>query len=265
LFTDEGVWKAHQPRSDGGLLLKQARVVEAAHAGSTLVLRVQRQGRESVLLYRGPDWRFFGEYNAQSGVTGVAVSGSGERVAFRNKGAGIVCFELGETAERLVTASSARHHSGLAVQVGADWMTCHGGKFTHLLRWDRERLEIAFLQGHKTIEDFVQRRRDAAALNPRGVHLRPGRVAPCLYDQSRFTHYGYSPGGLLFVSDKLGQVAVFNGLEALVAMFFVYRGTVAAWLPDGTRYGPASITGGPTSRDALGRIGRALRKAGVNA
>lgn len=264
LLTEDTLWKAYQPRSDGGLLLKDATVIEAAHGGGTLAVRVHRQGRETVLLYTGPEWKFFGEYNAQTGVTGLAVSEDGARVAYRSKGAGVTCFELRDSAERLLTASAAKHHSSLAVAVGAGWMTCYGGKFTHLLRWDRERLEIAFLQGQKSISDFISRRQDAAALNPRAVHLRPGRVAPCLYDEQRFTHYGYSPDGLLVVADTMGQVSVFNGSEKLIAMFFIYRGTVAGWLPDGTRYGPASITGGPTTPDALGRIGRALRKAGVD-
>ena len=261
LLTDEEFWKAYRPRSDGGLLLKDARVLEAAHSGGTLVLRIKKEEHEKVLIYRGPEWRFYGEYNAQSGVTGLAVSEDGERVAFRNKGAGVTCFELKDTAEHLLTAGPAKHHTTLTVQTGSGWMTCYGGKFTHLLRWDRERLEIGFLQGRKSISDFISRRKDAAALNPRAFHLRPGRVSPCMYDESRFTHYGYSPEGHLVVSDNLGQVSVFDSNETLAAMFYIYRGTVAAWLPDGTRYGPASITGGPTTQDALGKIGAALRGA----
>lgn len=263
LLSDKEFWKAYQPRSDGGLLLKDARVLEAEHSGNTLLMRIHKDEREKVLIYRGPEWRFYGEYNAQSGVTGLAVSEDGQRVAFRNKGAGVTCFELKDTAEHLLTAGPAKHHTTLTVQTGSGWMTCYGGKFTHLLRWDRERLEIAFLQGQKSISDFINRRKDAAALNPRAVQLKPGRVSPCLYDEQRFTHYGYSPDGLLIVADTMGQVSVFNGNENLVAMFFIYRGTVAGWLPDGTRYGPASVTGGPTTPDALGRIGNALRKAGA--
>lgn len=262
LLTDGEFWKAYQPLSDGGALLKNARVIEAVHSGGTLVMRVHKDEREKVLIYRGPEWRFFGEYNAQSGMTGLEVSEDGERVAFRNKGAGVTCFHLRDTAEHLLTAAAAKHHTSLTTQVGSGWMTCYGGKFTHLLRWDRERLEISFLQGQKSVNDFINRRKDAAALDPRAVQLRPGCVSPCLYDESRFTRYGRSPDGLLVVSDNLGQVSVFDGNEKLIAMFFVYRGTVAGWLPDGTRYGPASITGGPTSPDALGKIGKALRRGG---
>ncbi|MBZ0134735.1 MAG: hypothetical protein K8I27_00010 [Planctomycetes bacterium] len=263
LLTETGLWKSWVPRADGGALLKDARVIEAVHAGGTLLMRTERERHERVLIYRGPEWRFLGEYNAQAGVRGLAVSADGARVAFRNKTAGAVCFELGDTAERLLTVSAGRSHSLVEVETGDSWFTVYGGKFTHLVRWDRERLEVAFLQGRHAIEDFIRRKREASALNPRKVHLRPGQVSPCKYDPARFQRYAYSPGGLLFVSDKHGQVAIFDAAENLVAMFYVFRGTVAASLPDGTRYGPASITGGPTSPDALGRVGQALKLATV--
>ncbi|MCA8910865.1 MAG: hypothetical protein KDB82_04120 [Planctomycetes bacterium] len=261
LLAENAVWRTWQPRSDGGLLLKDAVVHEAVQSGGTLVMRVNRQGREHVLVFRGPEWNFLGEYNTQNDLRGLVVSRDGRELAFHNKPAGAVGFHVGDTLERTVRTKGGDHHADLAVEIGDAWLTCYGGKFTHLLRWDRERLEIAFLQGQQGIAEFIRRKRDAAALNPKAVVLRPGRAGPCRYDMSRFQRYGYSPRGLLLATDNLGHVCVFDKQEALVAMFFVFRGTVAAWMPDGTRYGPASTTGGPTTPDALGKIGRALREA----
>jgi hypothetical protein len=255
-------WKAWTPLSDGGALLRNAAVREAVCAGGTLAMRVFREGHEHVLLFRGPAWEFLGEFNSQIGVTGLAVSDDGGHVAFRNKPANVVAFKVAETVERVQAATPARHHTTLSVDVGDTWFTVYGGKFTHLVRWDRERLEIAFLQGQRDIAEFIKRKQDAASLNPLRVQVRPGVTAACKYDPARFERYGYSRTGLLFVTTNLGEIAVFGPGDALVAMFFVYRGTVAAWLPDGTRYGPAGITGGPTTPDALGKIGAALRKAG---
>lgn len=255
------IWRSWQPRSDGGLLLKEASVIEAAQAGGTLIMRVARGGQEHVLVFHGPEWRFLGEFNTKAGLKGLAVSADGREIAFHSKPAGAVCFHVGDTLERTANVKEGSHHNNLHVDVGDAWFACYGGKFSHLVRWDRERLEIAFLQGKRDIHEFIRRKRDAAALDPRMTTLRPGRAGPCRYDMARFQRYGYSPRGLLFVSDNLGQIVVFNKQEALVAMFFVFRGTVAAWLPNGTRYGPASLTGGPTSQDALGKIGQALKTA----
>ena len=255
-------WKAWTPLSDGGALLRNATVREAVCGGGTLAMRVFREGHEHVLMFRGPSWEVLGEFNSQTGITGLAVSEDGAHVAFRNKAASVVAFKVGETVERVQAATPARHHTTLSVDVGDTWFTVYGGKFTHLVRWDRERLEIAFLQGQRDITEFIKRKQDAAALNPLRAQVRPGVTAACKYDPARFERYGYSRSGLLFVTTNLGEIAVFGPGDALVAMFFVYRGAVAAWLPDGTRYGPAGITGGPTTPDALGKIGAALRKAG---
>jgi hypothetical protein len=62
-------------------------------------------------------------------------------------------------------------------------------------------------------------------------------------------------------SDKYGQVALFDTAGKLVCMLFAFRNDVAGWLPDGTRFGPASLTGHAASAEALPKFARALRAA----
>jgi hypothetical protein len=81
------------------------------------------------------------------------------------------------------------------------------------------------------------------------------------YDPKRFTVAGRS--GVIVVGDAFGQVSVFDGGGRLVCMFFVFRDQIAAWMPDGTRHGPASIVGGPSTPGALKKIGMALRAASI--
>jgi hypothetical protein len=61
--------------------------------------------------------------------------------------------------------------------------------------------------------------------------------------------------------DIYGQVAILDQSHSLIVMFFFFRGQFAAWMPDGTRFGPATVTGGPETPGALKKIGRALRQA----
>lgn len=249
------------PRRDGRPLLKDARLLEGVSAAGTVALRANRDGVESVLVFAGGKLK--AELHSRDGALGMAISEDGEVLAVRDAAAHAAVLRVNESAKPVATAASARVHSELALDAGDNWFTVYGGKFTHLVRWDRGRLEISFLQGRQEITTFISRRKDCATLNPRLVRGRWGVAGACSYDAARFRQYAMAPGGLTFQTDIYGQIAVLGRDNKLVAMFFVYRGTVAAWLPDGTRYGPASITGGPTTPGALNAIGAALAKGGA--
>jgi hypothetical protein len=58
--------------------------------------------------------------------------------------------------------------------------------------------------------------------------------------------------------DCFGQIAFLREGRA-VCMFIFRRAKLAAWTPDGVRYGPAELTGGPQTPAALERLGTVLR------
>lgn len=249
------------PRRDGRPLLKDARLLEAVAAGGTLAVRASRDGGETVLVFQGG--KLQAELQSRDAALGLSISEDGAVLAVRDAAAHAAVLRVGESAKPVATAASARIHTELSLDAGDTWFTVYGGKFTHLVRWDRGRLEISFLQGRQEITTFISRRKDCATLNPRLVRGRWGVAGACSYDAARFRQYAMAPGGLTFQTDIYGQIAVLGRDNRLVAMFFVYRGTVAAWLPDGTRYGPTSVTGGPTTPGALNAIGAALAKGGA--
>jgi hypothetical protein len=47
----------------------------------------------------------------------------------------------------------------------------------------------------------------------------------------------------------------------VACMLIFRRGKLAAWSPDGVRYGPPELTGGPETPAALDRLGDILRQA----
>src|SRR5205807_1427060 len=97
-------------------------------------------------------------------------------------------------------------------------------------------------------------------LRTTGVEGNRKNLPPFLnYDPKRFTLAAETD--VLAVADRFGQVAIFDCTHELVCMFFAFRDRLAAWMPDGTRFGPAAITGGPPTPDALDKLGRALRAA----
>jgi hypothetical protein len=85
-----------------------------------------------------------------------------------------------------------------------------------------------------------------------------------LPDCTRYDPHRFLAGvktALSVAVDSFGQVAVFHAPDRLICMFFAYKKNVAAWMPDGTRFGPQSLTGGPPSPNAAEVIGRALAEA----
>ena len=72
-------------------------------------------------------------------------------------------------------------------------------------------------------------------------------------------------GDLTAVVDVFGQIAIFDKADRLIAMFLAFRGQVAAWTPDGTRFGPSQganpLIDGPASPNAAEIIGKALKEA----
>ncbi|MBX3473152.1 MAG: hypothetical protein KF754_02135 [Planctomycetes bacterium] len=259
----DSVWSPWLPRRDGRPLLKDCVILEAALAGHTLLLRIQRDGTTHELhAFSGPQWQYLGELATQRESHGLGLSGDGTLAALRTTQAEVRLARVETGMEPCGTLRAGKVHSELSLAVGANWLTVYGGKFTHLLRWDRDRLEISFLQGNQDIDAFQRRAREHAGLDPQHNRARHGLRLNLKTDASRFAALAQSQTGVVFATDHLGQVSVFGRDGKLAAMLFVYRSTVAAWLPDGTRYGPSGVTGGPTSAGALQRIGAALKAAG---
>jgi hypothetical protein len=80
------------------------------------------------------------------------------------------------------------------------------------------------------------------------------------YDPGRFVSVATKEFDVLV--DIAGQVIVYDRhRKRVVCIFLARRGQLAAWMPDGTRYGLAHVIGQPSTPDALDRIGEALRQA----
>src|SRR5262249_5791253 len=68
-------------------------------------------------------------------------------------------------------------------------------------------------------------------------------------------------GSVVVLVDRYSQILLLDRIWELVCMFFVFRSQLAAWMPDGTRYGPAALTGGPETANAAERIAGRLQLA----
>lgn len=155
-----------------------------------------------------------------------------------------------------------RYHSQLdEVQLGQHWLSVRVGGWLHVVEWGKQFLRHE--KNHHPDQRADNILKVAMDLNiaPPGAVVRPANLvwSKLGYDLKRFT--AYAENGLTLVVDTFGQLILLDPKQNLVAMFFVFRDRLGGWLPDGSRFGPADLTGGPETKDARSRFGTALAVA----
>jgi hypothetical protein len=130
-----------------------------------------------------------------------------------------------------------------------------GKHHAHLLRW-----ETGVFQTAHSRDGAASFTADTPRLFSHGEDGTLAGVPVYLhYDRERFV-LGASRR-ITAVADRYGQVSLFTHAGRLLCMFFAFREHLAGWMPDGTRLGPAWLTGGPESPRAAEKLGRVLRDA----
>jgi len=226
----------------------------------TLALLTTRRApdAENVLrLFRGPVGIPLATYPMRAPRPEFTLSDDGERIA-RLVGNKVMVNRVGRDNGLILRTRAGGHSNRFRLVLGEGWLFLATSKnYRHLVRWDRAELELSCWNNKQ------------AAVNQDAYYfLRtpdPTRVeavaegVPAGYDHERFVMSAST--NVLAVADRFGQVAIFDVDDRLICMFFAFRERLAAWMPDGTRYGAASLTGGPPTPEALAKIGQALRKA----
>jgi hypothetical protein len=252
-------WETFMPMADGVPILKNHRILQARCRGNMLAATFcpdSEPNRIALRLFRGPDGIPLSEHS-HGARWSFTLSHDGGRLA-RQIGDGMV--EVRDLSGGTVwTTSKGKCHQHMHVELGEMWLTARVGKWTHLLRWDAGLL-VRSSRGNYA--EFVRRQVTGAGLRTASQEASPDlvKVRDLCYDNQRFAS-GVA-GELFLLVDTFGQLAVCDRTSGdLLVMFFIFREQVAAWMPDGTRYGPASITGGPATPGAPAKIAGVLRQA----
>jgi hypothetical protein len=241
---------AFVPTSDGRPRLKGVKLFESQHAGNTLAILAGNYfpAQKTWSLHDlGEDGRTLGEYPTQSKWERVArLSPDGELFA-RQTGSGVLTVTAPADGRTLLVTEPGRCHSNLDVRLGYRCLGIGLGPRGCLLDWTAGPLRV---RDDVAPADDFGRRATNRLYRGQGVFApTTGRFAGMF----RFTHWEV---GL----DIFGQIAIVR--DGVVACMFTYRrGNLAARSPDGVRYGPPDLTGGPESPGALDRLGEILRQA----
>jgi hypothetical protein len=127
----------------------------------------------------------------------------------------------------------------------APWSSC-------LIRWDTGRLELI-------------RHDPAFRLEELGGPVAMSRSLPTAnrglgYDGRRFVQI-VEHGGLRVLVDRYNHLAALGPNGDLVCMFYLNGEEVAAWMPDGTKWGSRRLVGGGPNPSSAERIATALFRA----
>jgi hypothetical protein len=255
-------WMPFVPVADGRPVLTGARLLFAQCRGNVLAVDCYYPdpgGQRVLRLFRGPDGTTVGELVQPPRLPGhIALAPDGRRLAREVGRCEIEVRDL-DAGLRLVAATPrGKCHQGVAVELGEMWLTLRAGHSVHLLRWDRGVLDCGFSIGDR--DQLLRRQLAGTSLASRGARAIGGGLPAFVhYDRQRFQAAAHDR--LIAVVDVYGHVALFERTGALVAIFFAFRSLLAGWLPDGTRFGPVALLGGPPTPDAARRIGAALHEA----
>jgi hypothetical protein len=248
------------PIRDGEHLLRGVDVIAAQAAGNTLAIRCEQStiGRKWFLLDiadRANIKEIPGSIDDES-VSRLSLDGL--YFAQLRKDNEVAVHAFPESGKPVITTGAqmrtwkSRFHNNLRVLLGQTGMQIIIGRLRHTLSWKEGPLSHTFDRMDKdqpSQPNFEEARRD---LSHRLVQL----------DAVRF------PAAVSWKVDALvdttGQVIVHDFYrDRLVCILCPRRETLAAWMPDGTRYGPSDMIGGPATPGALARLGAALRQASL--
>jgi hypothetical protein len=158
------------------------------------------------------------------------------------------------------TSTKGKCHHDVAVRMGDSWLSAHIGSRNYLLRWDGPKLKHQMGDGNADafLSSALGGSPSCTQATPLHNWDRPGWNG-IWYDSGRFQLA--IERNLIAVVDCFGQIMIYNLMHELLCIFFIFRDKFAVWMPDGTRYGPPALTGGPPTADALTKIGQTLRTA----
>jgi hypothetical protein len=255
-FPGEPHWEPLTPLTDGQPVLRRCRVSEAKRCGPTLAAKIvgpQPEGNLTIRLFRGPP-----------AVPVTVLPILAKHGFLLSADGGLLCKQEGarEFVVHDLTSGNKRQLQALephscihGIGFGPSHVILSTGKRCfHLIRWVSGTLEL--FRGHslKTLLSDLGER-------PVPWSIEGTAPAVCEYDCRRFT--SFSSREFIVVIDGFGQAAMLDRNERLICMVYVCREKIALWMPDGTCYGPSTITGRPDSPNALAKIGKALLRASL--
>jgi hypothetical protein len=244
------------PLQDGLPCLRNCRIDVAKSAGWNLALHVTHRatGKSKLLLFQGREGVLqheFGECRPPSAFCLCEHRPLLAQCLHRNQ---LVVHSF--TGDRMpLQMWRGKYQSKVFLELDPDYLVIRVGKHWHLIQWSRNELECTY--AHDSPRSHIDLPKKSSERRGTRKERVFGGVSRAT---QRFDNWVRYPP-LLAASDNLGHVALVRPSADLVFMAFVVRKELALWMPDGTRFGPASLIGGPSTPHALLRIAQSVKNA----
>jgi hypothetical protein len=253
-------WITFQPLADGKPVLRGAEIIDAACHGHTLaaLFRHPPGNVYKLRLFHGPEGIPLAEFHQPLALSRFALSADGRLLARQVRATQIEVRDVHSAGPPLALTPRGGFHHDAQVELGEGWLSLQIDKTIHLARWVLGRLE--FTLGRGDLDNFLRCELAVGGLGARGIRAVAEQVPAWLRGSGgRFRAAAVGP--LIAVVDRFSQVALFTPGGTLVCMLFAFRQQIAAWMPDGTGLGPATLLGRPATPGAAEKIGHALCEA----
>ena len=251
-------WPAFQPQADGQPILKGCTALAAECRGATLAVLFDGFrsgiGRKRLCIFSRTEGKLLTEFRMNNSEDGFTLSSDGRLLCRKTSTSRLAITPIpGVPGQSFLTACRGYAQPTAFWAAASACMIETTRHNTHLLRWHDRGLEVIRRGGDVDLPKSMEWL--TVVVPSRDSHL-PEIVR---YDKKRFTFIVL--GGVIMLVDRYGQIVFLDWQSKLLCMAFAYRDKLALWMPDGTCYGPASLTGRPATRGALEKIGHALWKA----
>jgi hypothetical protein len=247
------------PLQDGLPFLRGCRIDAAKSSGWNLAVNVtHRETKKSkLLLFHGRDGVLQHEFPGCRPAQAFALCENLPILVQRIFGNHLIV--QGFSGNRMpLRMWPGRYHSRVSLELARDYLVIQVGKHWHLIQWIQDELQCTY------VHDDPRRRAALSEESSAALDFDEDRtVDEESYFAQRFQNWS-SCYPLAAASDNLGHVALLNPSANPVFIAFVFRSELALWTPDGTRYGPASLIGGPSTPHALLRIAQVVKNAWAN-
>jgi hypothetical protein len=254
-------WTETRPLADGRPVLQGCIIEDAQGSGDIVVVRTFRpdDGYQPTLrLLGGLEGAVLWEKANFRGIYALSRGPGPHRLARQIADSQVAVADVLNPSGTVCVTPVGKCHNQVEVELGQkEWLGIQVGHWVHLVRWDNQELTLS--RSNKNLQTMLEDHNIFPNRRKAAVEVIPN-VSQVKYDTHRF-QAAARWGDLTAIVDRCGQVAIFDREKNLITMFFIHRDRIAAWMPDGTRLGPPSLTGGPVTPDAAMKIGRALREA----
>jgi MoxR-vWA-beta-propeller ternary system domain bpX1 len=258
-----------QPLGDGEPILAGAVLNWAALRANTLAIaytvsRIKSGG--AILLILVPEGRVLGSFDAMWSDAAV-LSNDGSKLAHWERGSPTVfaVHDVMNAGRPLLSLNRGRYHNQLWYGLKPTELAVSTGGTFHRIEWSSGVLRVES-KPRPTVD-----RRDSSenlAIPIRGVPrdrlLGGNRERPYVSFQlkTRNTRFVSSAEStLIAAADPFGHILLFDSPDELLCIFFFFRATIGAWIPDGTQWGPPNLLDGAPTPNALEKIGSRLLEA----